>query len=196
LHCSWCDTRYTWDWERYDKNKETAHSSVIDVQTLLQQWGPQNVVITGGEPMLQQRALVPLVARLRPQGFRFEVETNATVPILPEFDWHISQYNCSPKLASSGNTPEERETEAVREYAASRKSWFKFVVTNPRDVREVHAFVARYGIAPRHVILMPEGTTREALFAKYQWVRVTAGHCGFRWSRRLHIELYGDERGR
>ena len=68
LTCSWCDTKYTWDWEHYDPRKESARLGV----TALAEWAlalsPGLVIITGGEPLLQQPKLSLLVPRLLAAG--------------------------------------------------------------------------------------------------------------------------------
>jgi 7-carboxy-7-deazaguanine synthase len=42
------------------------------------------VVVTGGEPLLQQRRLVPLLRACRDRGWEIEVETNGTLAPGPE----------------------------------------------------------------------------------------------------------------
>src|SRR4051812_33737371 len=60
LHCSWCDTPYTWDWSRFDPRSETLKLSLVDVFTQVHAFGIKNVVITGGEPLLQAKDLARL----------------------------------------------------------------------------------------------------------------------------------------
>ncbi|RKN55078.1 7-carboxy-7-deazaguanine synthase QueE, partial [Streptomyces klenkii] len=64
LSCGWCDTPWTWDWERYDPRAESAGHSVEDLAAWALGAPTGLVVVTGGEPLLQQRQLVPLVRRL------------------------------------------------------------------------------------------------------------------------------------
>ena len=104
LKCSYCDTRYTWDWETFDKATETAE---VGEQPLLARVlelageNTRNVVITGGEPMLQQEHLVPFIRDLRARGFDVEIETNGTIE--PIAGMQVSRWNVSPKLENSGN---------------------------------------------------------------------------------------------
>src|SRR2546428_209032 len=53
--CTWCDTPYTWDWARYDPKVELTEQSVDEVLAKLDGMGVGMIVITGGEPLLQQR---------------------------------------------------------------------------------------------------------------------------------------------
>ncbi len=79
LACVWCDTRYTWDWEHYDQRKEVESVSVDEAEEEIRRFDCRNLVVTGGEPLIQQRALAPLLERLKSSGFWIEVETNGTI---------------------------------------------------------------------------------------------------------------------
>ena len=46
LDCSWCDTPYTWDWDRFDPAKELRHESVTSVLAHLDAMTPEIVVVT------------------------------------------------------------------------------------------------------------------------------------------------------
>jgi GTP cyclohydrolase I len=102
LACTWCDTAYTWDARRYDLRAEIGPQSVAQLLAALDAMAVPLVVITGGEPLLQTRALTPLVAALSTRGLRVEVETNGTRPP-PGWPWAGITFNVSPKLAHSGN---------------------------------------------------------------------------------------------
>ncbi len=62
-----------------------------------------NVIFTGGEPLLQQRilALVAHALRSTRTEYEFEVETNGTIKPIYDFDTIITRYNVSPKLSNS-----------------------------------------------------------------------------------------------
>ena len=60
LSCSWCDTKYTWDWESYDYDSEVVAMSLSEVEERVLGFGCPRLVITGGEPMMQQARLAPL----------------------------------------------------------------------------------------------------------------------------------------
>src|SRR5687768_9454687 len=65
LACSWCDTPYTWDWDRFDPAVELTRMSVDAIADRIASMEVPLVVITGGEPLLQQSHLAPLLRRLR-----------------------------------------------------------------------------------------------------------------------------------
>ena len=196
LTCSWCDTKYTWDWENFDYSREVGTLESGPLEERILSFGCSRLIITGGEPLLQQNELAPLVASLKAQGFQFEVETNGTIVPQPELVRDIDQWNVSPKLESSGNTKDRRDTPQVME-ALSRlpNAYFKFVITEPEDVDEVCALRDKYGLLNQQIILMPEGTRPGDMQQRSQWVSEACVKEGFRFSTRLHILLWGDKRG-
>ena len=197
LICTWCDTKYTWDWRAYDYREEVVELTREDVMDAVQAHGCRHLVITGGEPLIQQRALAPLIDGLKSRGFSFEVETNGTIAPVQYLVDGIDQWNVSPKLASSGNTSRRRDVAgAMRSFAAMPNAFFKFVVVDRRDADEVDSLVGSYGIERDRVLLMPEGTSKPELQDRSEWLSELCVERGFRFTTRLHILLWGDERGR
>ena len=197
LACTWCDTKYTWAWESYDYDREVVTLSEDDVEKRVVSLECPHLVITGGEPLLQQKVLAPLALSLKDRGFFCEVETNGTLPPEPNMVEAISQWNVSPKLANSGNDTAHREVpNALRAFQRLTNTYFKFVVVEPSDVDEVSGLVARYDIPPERVLLMPEGTAPATVRTRGAWLAEVCADRGFRFSTRLHILLWGDKRGR
>ncbi len=195
LRCSWCDTAYTWDWDRFDRSEQVLESTTDAALEHVQRHAPRNVVITGGEPLVQRHALVALATALNAAGYRVEVETNGTIgpgPLAPL----VEQWTVSPKLASSGNDGLKRiEPEVLREFASLPGTFFKFVVSQQADLAEVEEAVALAGASPEQVILMPEGRSRAELQVRSPWVAEACTARGWRFSTRLHILIWGDRRG-
>jgi 7-carboxy-7-deazaguanine synthase len=201
LHCGFCDTKYTWDWAKYDRIVETIELSVDDVvaSTLAAAGdGVRNAVFTGGEPLLQQDELVDLARRLRDNhGFRIEVETNGTIAPTEAMAAKVDQWNVSPKLASSDNTERARHRPVVLEwFAAQPNAHFKFVMLAEADVPEVTELVALLGIPKERVILSPEGVEATTLAERSRWLAEKCTVHGYRLGTRLHVFLWGSERGR
>lgn len=200
LTCSWCDSRFTWDWSRYDPREDTARLEVEEVVRRVSESaaeGVRNVVLTGGEPMLQQEELAALAGLLKARGFRLEVETNGTVLPSAEMVERVDQWNVSPKLANSDNPEKARHVpEALRWYGRSERAFWKFVVTTPDDLSEILELVRRYGVPADRVVLMPEGMDAETLAERSRWLAEICRRRGFRLGSRLHIQLWGNERGR
>ena len=64
LRCTWCDTKYTWDWKNYSYDKEVKEITINDIKQILEKLSIRHLVITGGEPLMQQDDLVELVTFL------------------------------------------------------------------------------------------------------------------------------------
>lgn len=190
--CSWCDTPYTWRWTDHDPAVELQEMHLDEIVRSLDDMGVDMVVITGGEPLLQQRELKPLVDALRAErGWRVEVETAGT--IAPDLD--IDQWNVSPKLANSGNPRDRRyKPDVLRALASTGRAAFKFVVCNADDLPEVESIVTGCGL--NNVWLMPEGTDPGTLTQRLTWITPAAIARGWNVTPRLHIMIWGDERGR
>jgi len=193
LSCTWCDTKYTWDWKNYDVTKEVH---IMDQARILSKLEPcKAVVISGGEPLLQQSGLLPLIVELRKRGYWIEIETNGTIAPKLELLQHVDQFNCSPKLSNSGDTKEQRvKPRALQTLVASPKVFFKFVIGTEKDIREVWEYVKTYNIPTNRVYLMPLGKTKEELTQTTEKVRSLAVRHGFVFSSRLHVELWGTQR--
>jgi 7-carboxy-7-deazaguanine synthase len=201
LKCDFCDTRYTWDWTQYDKTKETAEvteDSVLARVLELAGATTRNVVITGGEPMLQQHHLVEIIRSLRDRGFDVEIETNGAIEPEPALIDLVSRWNVSPKLENSGNKKSARlRTGPLTWFAAAPNATFKFVVATQSDLDEIREIVKQFAIPNGRVILMPEGQDPQTITSRGAWLAELAATQGFRFSTRLHVLLWGGtERGR
>ncbi len=195
LRCTWCDTAYTWDWDRFDRAEQTMTATTDDLLTAITALPPKNVVITGGEPLIQKRDLEPFVRDLKSRGYRIEVETNGTISPGP-LATLIDQFNVSPKLRHAGNEGLDVLPEGpLREFAALPHANFKFVVQSEADLAEVEALLSRFEIPAVRVVLMPEGRTAAELNARSPWLAEACTRRGYRFSSRLHILIWGDKRG-
>ena len=193
LACRWCDTPYTWDWDRHDPAEELRTMTVPDVVARLDAIGARLLVVTGGEPLLQQRHLPPLLDAARDRGWRVEVETSGTVASTLPAEL-VDRYNVSPKLASSGMAPERRyRPEVLRGFRAGGQAVFKFVVERPADLDEVGAMAEACDLDP--VWVMPEGTDAATVLARMQELAPHVVERGWNLTPRLHVLLWGDRRG-
>jgi 7-carboxy-7-deazaguanine synthase len=71
----------------------------------------------------------------------------------------------------------------------------KFVIAHPDDLREVRSLAAELNAPPERVILMPEGTSSGLLHERGVWIAGACKEYGYRFSPRLHVDLYGNRRG-
>jgi 7-carboxy-7-deazaguanine synthase len=194
LRCAWCDTPYA-SWRPEGRNL-----SVEAVAEAVRGYGTHYVVLTGGEPMIF-REVVPLTETLRGLGCHITIETAGTVwaPVACDL------MSISPKLANS--TPREPrlwaarherlrlQPDVLRRLMAAYPYQLKFVVVRPSDLAEIKALVDALAADPARVILMPEGTRTATLRRRARWLVERCKQEGYRYSPRLHIDLWGPRRG-
>lgn len=205
LHCVWCDTPYTWNWEgttfehndskKYSKDIEIHKMDIHEIIKQVREINCLNIVISGGEPLMQHKQFIPLLQQLkRLNDYWIEVETNGTIYPSEEFLDLIDQVNCSPKLENSKNLLKERERpEALSKLAKHPKVNFKFVISAEEDVSEVLSYVRRYKM--KDVYLMPLGINVAELQLTTQLTEQLCSDHGFKFSDRIHITLLGGGRG-
>ncbi len=197
LKCTWCDTKYTWNWSIYDSHEQLVEMSLEDIEQEILRHNRKYLVVTGGEPMLQQNQLIPLLEHLENSGFFIEIETNGT--IIPAWSLLklVDHWSVSPKLQNSGNSQSLREVpECYRLFASITSSHFKYVIQNEDDFKEVRSLADKYGLIPEKIILMPEAQNIEELRDRSKWLVELCKTQGYMFSTRLHILLWGNERGK
>jgi len=195
LDCVWCDTPYTWDWDRFDPAVEVSKTAVPDVVARLEGMDPGRVVVTGGEPLLQQRALIPLLEACAQRGWPVEVETNGTIAPEPRVADLVERFNVSPKTTNSGVTEDKRlKPHALKALVSTEKAVFKFVARDEADLEEIAALVEQHDLRPTWV--MPEGTDAAVVTERMRTLADPVLKRGWHLTPRLHILLWGDERGR
>lgn len=214
LHCRWCDTDYTWNWEgtsypherdtdpsyqKYRREEQIVDLAIPEMVGILAAYPCRHFVFTGGEPLVQEKAWVELMAALDATGggaAHFEIETNGTLPPGDAFLDRIDQLNVSPKLANSGVPEAMRlKPEVLRTLAATGKADFKFVIGDETDLAEALDLVGTSEIPRDRVFLMPKARSVAELEATQGEVAALALAHGFRYSDRLHLRLYGAKRG-
>ncbi len=175
---------------------------VADIMGEVIAFGARHVVVTGGEPMIAPE-IVELTQSLKSAELHITIETAGTVyaPVVCDL------MSVSPKLSNS--TPVLREggrwavqhdrlrfqPDILRRLAWAYDHQFKFVVAEEADLVEIQTIVAEVGISPSNVVLMPEGVNRSVLQSRGVWLAEICKKLGYRFSPRLHVELWGDKRG-
>lgn len=183
LRCRWCDTKYSWG--------EGIPISEAEAAERILAFGSPGLVITGGEPLLQQAALQNLLERL-PRELSIEVETNGTLfpeePLLHRID----QWNVSPKLDHAGNDSSlALQPDVLETFAALPNAWFKFVVESEND----WAAIEQLHLPQQRIILMPCAANRETLTASAPAVAELCIRHRVRYGHRLHVSLWSDAKG-
>jgi 7-carboxy-7-deazaguanine synthase len=192
LRCGWCDTPYT-SWQ--PEGTEMDLNRILDE---VRAHPARHAVVTGGEPMIAPE-IVPLTERLGAIGLHVTVETAGTV-FQPVF---CDLMSISPKLANSA--PGDRwaaqhnrlriQPGVLRQLMTRYPYQLKFVVERPQDLDEIRSLLENVRANRDRVILMPEGTDAERLLERSLWLAEICKDEGFRFSPRLHVELWGSRRG-
>lgn len=207
LHCVWCDTPYTWNWEgtsfshpsKFKKEDERFEKTDEEIISELKKLGGDFVkalVISGGEPLIQQKQLITLVTKLKEENWWVEVETNGTIKPSDELMEQVDQFNCSPKLSNSDNDFKSRVRKiAMEALTQSPKVYFKFVIANETDEKEVEDYINTFNLNIENIFLMPLGMTKEELNCSREATQRLAKKMGIEYSERLHITLLGGGRG-
>ena len=194
LACTFCDTPYTWRWSDHDPAVELSTRPTHEVLAAIGAMRAPLLVVTGGEPLLQQHHLAPLLDGARRLGMSIEVETAGTIAPSAEIVDLVDRFNVSPKLASSGNPVDRRlRPEALTAFQATGKAVFKFVVSGAGELDEVAEIVDAHGL--RDIWVMPEGTDRETILERLGALADPVAARGWNLSGRLHILLWGNQRG-
>jgi 7-cyano-7-deazaguanosine (preQ0) biosynthesis protein QueE len=193
LACTWCDTPFTWDWERFDPAEELHRLTVTEVVSELDAMVIEMLVISGGEPLLQQSHLPPLLTTAKQRGWWIEVETAGTLAPTSAVD-AVDRFNVSPKLASSGNPHDRRyKPHVLRTFEASGRAAFKFVACGETDLDEIAAIIDDCGLT--NVWVMPEGTDAAMVTERARRLAPSVLERGWNFTTRLHVLLWDDKRG-
>jgi len=136
LRCSWCDTKNT------RKGDHHRNLDLGSVAAMIRELGSPNLIITGGEPLLQWESLVSLIRDYLRRSVRLiQVETNGSI-ILPGdlLPW-VGSWVVDYKLRSSGQT---EQMLPIRKFVdIPRDSWVKFVVASPEDLVQLRVVLNR-----------------------------------------------------
>tara|TARA_B100001964_G_scaffold89747_1_gene100845 strand:- start:7608 stop:8444 length:837 start_codon:yes stop_codon:yes gene_type:complete len=201
-----CDTSASWS-HLYKHIATNEDSSVVAKKaidlTAYKAWGNTHLILTGGEPLLWQKAIPDLLSQEEFHTLsHMTIETNATQPLKSEFKDYLIKRNvhitwsCSPKLSISGeNWKDAIKPNVVQDYASIPNSdlYLKFVVQDNEDIKEVKTAHGVLGNFP--VYLMPVGGTVEGLELTEKQVAEMALKYGYRFSPRLHVHLFGNAWG-
>lgn len=192
LACRWCDTPYTWDGARFDLKAQTRRMLVEDLAADIEARGDHLLVVSGGEPMLQQERLWQLLDLL--PGRRVQIETAGTVAPRGDADRPGLGYVVSPKLHHSGNNGSRYVPDAINALRDSgRVMAWKFVLASEGDYEEVDWLVQHHQLAP--VYVMAEGIESWRLAQRLAKLAPGAIQRGYRLTPRMHIDLFGNRRG-
>jgi organic radical activating enzyme len=154
--------------------------------------------LTGGEPLLQQKALIRFMyAFVEKYGFtpRIDFESNAT--LIPDERWvtdFCATFTTSPKLTTNGDPEEKTYKPEVLKWHVDHNSGFKFVITSDRDIEEIwRKYVDDYNginVPLQRIWFMPCSGSREEHINNAPAVAEYAKAMHVNFSPRLHLLLW------
>ena len=153
LRCSWCDSEYTF--------KGGYKQSLDEVEAAVAALAPVRLVeFTGGEPMLQERELIPLMDRLLAQDYTLMIETSGERPLanVPQAVHKIVDVKCP----SSG---EHGSFYLANLDALTQRDEIKFVISDRTDYEFARSFTREHALPERvgHVLFSPAFTKTPSL---------------------------------
>jgi 7-carboxy-7-deazaguanine synthase len=218
-----CDASASWasrykhlvNWDSIDKIAKDVTAYTPQNKWTCDNGQDVHFIITGGEPMLWQRETQQLLRQPQFNDLKnLTIETNCTQPFKEGFDKflqglvagdytkepvHIT-WSTSPKLSISGETWEKAiRPDVARQYAEIPNThlYFKFVVQDEQDLDEVNKARDAYHKAnvDADIYLMAVGATQEGQAKTASQVADMAMANGFKYSPRLHVDLFGNKWG-
>jgi 7-carboxy-7-deazaguanine synthase len=161
LRCSWCDSEYTFFGGR-KMSMEEVLNEVLQLSP-----GGGLVEITGGEPMLQDRELVPLMQRLLEDGYTVLLETSGERPLerVPADVVKIVDVKCPD--SGEGDTFRLENLEVL-----THRDEIKFVLSSRNDYEFARNFVIRHRLSAKvNAVLFSPAFRKEASGAR------NSSHC-------------------
>ena len=132
LSCAWCDTP--------ESHGEGEEMKIEEIVSAVSAGMPRYVIITGGEPLLQEEELIGLLATLRDAGYRIEIETNGTLSFTGVQEYAIVSMDI--KCPSSGE-----ESDATLLADIRSEDSVKFVVMDRTDCLYAQEVIESHDIA-------------------------------------------------
>ena len=205
---TFCDTHYA-SWK-----PEKGSWSLDEIVQLIEDH-PQikHTFITGGGPTLHSTLLKEVTKVLKKYDHHITIETEGSEYV----DTVADCISLSPKLGNStpivgttkpwdGKIVTEKEQaqhekwrknySAMEQLISSHPEYqLKPVISSEEDLEEVKFIQKTLDIPNKDVWLMPEGVTDEELMMKRKWLFDICIEEGYNYTDRLHVIVYGDERG-
>ena len=156
LRCDWCDSEFS-----FYGGKKMSREEILDEVARLSP-GRGLVEITGGEPMLQEKEVVPLMEQLLERGYEVLLETSGERALarVPAAVIKIVDVKCP----NSG----EADTFAIENLEALQAhDEVKFVLSDRADYGFARDFVTRHRLDQRvHAVLFSPAFRKDASGAR------------------------------
>lgn len=190
LKCKWCD-------EQFSLKPGTGYElSIKDILEEIREYNCENVIITGGEPLIHQE-IVALTNALKDNNYHITIETNATI----QRNVSCDLISMSPKLSHSipDNVSDIRryngkriKIDVIRYYIKNYDYQIKFVVGCEKDFNEIEEILSKVGSHDRSkVLIMPLAASRRQLFKVQKEIIAMCIERNWRYANRLHLQVWG-----
>jgi len=186
-----CDTIEVWM-----KSRSKPFEEIFDAECSVALQRGAHLVITGGEPLMQQNNLMYLIKWLRERltNLYVEVETNGTILPSNAMLTLVNQWNCSPKLSNSGMLLNQTLKEEVLRVLNQHNTIFKFVISGYEDFKELQSNYMKY-IDKNKLWLMPSGSSQKQIKKSKLIVADICKANQIKFTNRLHIEIWNKKTG-
>lgn len=187
LSCSYCDTVYA---RNYNDGEELSAEQIFEK---VKKYPGRNVVVTGGEPMVdaemnERQGLRQLLSLLKNNDKHITIET-AGIKFLTDLPCDLM--SISPKPNAGSNTNE------LRQLIANYNYQLKFVIEGESDLTQAEKLLAELGQCDRDkIMLMPQAATRAQYMERAPLVAELCIEHNFAFSPRLQILLWDNTRGK
>jgi 7-carboxy-7-deazaguanine synthase len=188
LRCVYCDSAYAF--------KGGSKMSQVEVLDRVRDFGAKDVLLTGGEPLLQ-RGTLPLIHALRAEGYRVSIETHGEVS--------IREASPLARIVMDMKTPDSkmcRERFLENLPLLKPEDEIKFVITSRKDYEWARDWVRSGKLPVREILFSPVMQVKGSP-GKYEGVEprdladwILKDRLEVRFQLQLHKLLWGaDTRG-
>ncbi len=145
LRCSWCDSEYT-----FTGGYKLSEDQIVEE---IEKLAPVRLIeFTGGEPLLQERELIPLMERLLASGYQLMIETSGARPLerVPSAVHKIVDVKC-PASGEGGSF------RIANLDCLTTRDEVKFVIAHRADYEFARDFIHQHSLASRagQILLSP-----------------------------------------
>jgi len=137
LRCTWCDSEFTFTGGK-KMSPDEVHAEIAKLVPV------RLIEFTGGEPMLQERELVPLMQRLLAEGYELLIETSGERPLanVPKAVHKIVDVKCP-------HSGEADSFNLANLDALTKRDEIKFVLADRADYEFARDFTGEHDLTTR-----------------------------------------------
>lgn len=180
LRCVWCDTEYAFSGGEYWELAELIQK--------IESYQPQNICITGGEPLAQLESCLQLMQQLCDKNFRVSLETSGSIDV-SKVDPRVSKV-MDLKAPESGEMNKNLYSNIGH---LNKNDEVKFVIKSRKDYDWAKMQIDQYQLSDKtNVIISPcFGDISERELAEW----IIQDNLPVRFQIQMHKVLWNDAKG-